>query len=175
MHTDGHLGPGQLGRWVSRSENWIPVGGGGGAIFRTRPERPWGPPNFLHNGYRVSFPGVKLTWHGVNHPLPWSAEAKERLELYRYSPSGASWPVLGRTLPFTFIYKHFARIKKCPLRCTLIGAKSKVHKNDTLNDTTAIWYNWRQNIPHCVDSLSLRSTLQRRTAQYKDVQTSGAR
>jgi hypothetical protein len=29
---------------------------GGGKIFRTRPDRPWGPPSLLHNMYRV-FPG----------------------------------------------------------------------------------------------------------------------
>ena len=28
-------------------------------IFRTNPDRPWGPPNLLYNGYRVSFPTVK--------------------------------------------------------------------------------------------------------------------
>jgi hypothetical protein len=26
---------------------------GGGEIFRTRPDRPWGPPNLLYDGYRV--------------------------------------------------------------------------------------------------------------------------
>jgi hypothetical protein len=31
---------------------------GGGEIFRTRPDRPWGPPRLLYNGYRV-FPGGK--------------------------------------------------------------------------------------------------------------------
>jgi hypothetical protein len=31
---------------------------GGGEIFRTRSDRPWGPPSLLHNGYRV-FPGGK--------------------------------------------------------------------------------------------------------------------
>jgi hypothetical protein len=30
-----------------------------GGIFRTCPDRPWGPPSLLYNGYRVSFPGVK--------------------------------------------------------------------------------------------------------------------
>jgi hypothetical protein len=30
----------------------------GGEIFRTRPDRPWGPLSLLYNGYRV-FPGVK--------------------------------------------------------------------------------------------------------------------
>jgi len=31
---------------------------GGGEIFRTRPDRSWGLPSILHNGYRV-FPGGK--------------------------------------------------------------------------------------------------------------------
>ena len=30
--------------------------GEGGEIFRTRPDRPWGPPSLLYNGYWV-FPG----------------------------------------------------------------------------------------------------------------------
>jgi hypothetical protein len=32
-------------------------------------------------------------------PHPSSAEVEERVELYIYSPSGSSWPVLGWTLP----------------------------------------------------------------------------
>ena len=36
-------GPGIESRW-------------GGEIFRTCPDRPWGPPSLLYNGYRV-FPG----------------------------------------------------------------------------------------------------------------------
>ena len=37
---------------------------GGGQIFCTRPDRPWGPHSLLYNGYRV-FPGrvVALTTH----------------------------------------------------------------------------------------------------------------
>jgi hypothetical protein len=31
---------------------------GGGEIFRTCPDRPWGPPRLLYNGYRF-FPGGK--------------------------------------------------------------------------------------------------------------------
>jgi hypothetical protein len=36
---------------------------GGGEIFITRPDRPWGLPNLLYNGYRV-IPGGKAagTW-----------------------------------------------------------------------------------------------------------------
>ena len=32
---------------------------GGDEIFRTRPDRSWGPPSLLYNGYRV-FPGGKV-------------------------------------------------------------------------------------------------------------------
>jgi len=40
-----------------------------------------------------SFPRVKRPGRGVDHPPPFSAEIKERVELYIYSPSGPSWPV----------------------------------------------------------------------------------
>jgi hypothetical protein len=49
---------------------------GRGEIFCTRPDRPWGPPSLLYNGYRVSFPGVKRPGRGVNHPPPYSTEVK---------------------------------------------------------------------------------------------------
>jgi len=60
----------------------------GGEIFRTRPDRPLGPSSLLYNGYRVSFPGVKRSGCGVDHPPPSSAEFKERVELYLHSPLG---------------------------------------------------------------------------------------
>jgi ribonuclease HI len=50
-----------------------------------------------------SFPGVKWPGRGVDHPLPSSTEVKERVELYLCSPSGPSWPVLGRTLPLPYL------------------------------------------------------------------------
>ena len=53
-------------------------------IFRTGPHRPWGPPNLLHNGYRVSFPGVK---RGVDHPIP----------------SGAKYPTLPHSPLWSFV------------------------------------------------------------------------
>jgi hypothetical protein len=41
---------------------------------------------------------------GTDHPPPSSAEVKERIELYLYSPSGPSWLLLGCSLPlFYFI------------------------------------------------------------------------
>ena len=55
--------------WMVRGSN-----PGVGEIFRTCPDRPWGPPNLLYNGYQV-FPevkigrGVKLTPHLLLVPL----------------------------------------------------------------------------------------------------------
>jgi hypothetical protein len=46
-----------------------------------------------------SFPGVNRPGHDVDHPPSSSAEVKERIELYLYSPSGPSWPVTEWTLP----------------------------------------------------------------------------
>ena len=49
----GLVGPGIVSRW------------GGGEIFRTRPDRPCGPPSLLYNGYRVRRPG-----RGADPPTP---------------------------------------------------------------------------------------------------------
>jgi hypothetical protein len=68
----------------------------------------WGPPSLLYNGYRVSFPGVKRSGRGVDYPPSCSARVKERVQLYFYSPSGPSWPVLGRALPLP-VYKFALR------------------------------------------------------------------
>jgi hypothetical protein len=38
---------------------------------------------------------VKRSGRGVHHPPPCSAEVNERVELYLYSTSGLSWPVIG--------------------------------------------------------------------------------
>jgi hypothetical protein len=40
-----------------------------------------------------SFPEVKRPGRGVYHPLPSSAEVKERIELYLYCTTGTSWLV----------------------------------------------------------------------------------
>jgi hypothetical protein len=53
------LQPGQSG-------DRIPVGG---EIFRTFPDRPWGPPSLLYNGYRV-FHGGKAAWARRWPPIP---------------------------------------------------------------------------------------------------------
>jgi hypothetical protein len=57
---------------------------------------PWAYPASYTMG--TFFPGVNRLGRGVDHPPPSSAEVKERVELYLYSPSGPLWPVKGRTL-----------------------------------------------------------------------------
>jgi hypothetical protein len=39
--------------------------------------------------------GLRRPWRGVDHPPPSTADVKERVELYLYSTSGPSWPVIG--------------------------------------------------------------------------------
>jgi len=58
-----------------------------------------------------SFPGIKRSGRGVDHSLPSSAEVKERVELYLYSPSGPSWPVLGYSLPLHILYIYVRFLK----------------------------------------------------------------
>ena len=56
-------------------------------------------PILLENGHPVSFPGVKRPGRGVDHSHPSRAEFKERVQLYQYSQSCTSWPVLGWSSP----------------------------------------------------------------------------
>ena len=49
-----------------------------------------------------SFRGVKRPGRGVDHPPPYSAKVKERVELYIYSTSGSSLPVIGWPLTETW-------------------------------------------------------------------------
>ena len=82
--------------WTVRGSN-----PSGGEIFRTCPDRPWGPPTLLYNGHRV-FPGGKeRAGRDADPTPPSSAVGHERVELYLYSPYGpyglyrASVPVQG--------------------------------------------------------------------------------
>ena len=59
---------------------------------RTRPDRPWGTPSLLHNGCLV------FHWSKAAGAWRWptySVQVKKRAELYTYSRSGPSWPLLG--------------------------------------------------------------------------------
>jgi hypothetical protein len=72
--------------------NCLGLNRGGGEIFRTSPDRPWGPPSLLYNGYRV-FPGGK-EWPGHDAdpsprllvPWSWKSSAIPLLPLWAVRP-----------------------------------------------------------------------------------------
>ena len=71
---------------------------GGVEIFRNRPERPWCPPS-IYKMCTGSFPGVKRPERGVDHPPPYKAEVKERVE----TPLLHFWDFVGcYRMTFTF-------------------------------------------------------------------------
>jgi hypothetical protein len=68
--------------------NSLGIDPGGGKIFCTCPDQPWGPLSLLYNGYWV-FPGGKERPGRDADPSPLSrANGHERVELYLYSPYG---------------------------------------------------------------------------------------
>ena len=75
-----------------------------GTIFPIGPERPRGPPSLLYKGYWVSSAGVMRPWRGVDHSPPSSAEVKEGVQLYLYSPSGHSWCYRAQFTSYFIIY-----------------------------------------------------------------------
>jgi hypothetical protein len=62
----------QLLCWNVRGSN-----PGGGKIFRTCPDRPWGPPRILYDGYWVFPWGKERPGRDVHHLSPSSVEALE--------------------------------------------------------------------------------------------------
>ena len=56
-------GPGIESRW--------------GEIFCTCPDRPWGPPSLLYDGYRVFPRGKVRPWRAADHSPPSSATVME--------------------------------------------------------------------------------------------------
>jgi len=72
---------------AGRSRDRIPVGD---EIFRTYPDRPWGPTSILYNGYRVFTGGKKRPGRDAN-PLPSSSAVVKKQQSYTYIPG------MGRT------------------------------------------------------------------------------
>jgi len=89
-------GPGGLSRYgdslrTGLSGDRIPLGARFSAPVQTDP----GTHSASYKMGSGSYLGVKRLGRGVDHPPPSSAEVKERVELYIYSPSGSSCPVTG--------------------------------------------------------------------------------
>jgi len=89
--------------WTVRGSNT-----GGGEIFRTCPDRPWGPPSLLHNGYQVfsgvkSGRGVKLTPHPLLVPQSWKSRAIPLLPLWVVRPV----QTLSACTVKLYLYSHY--------------------------------------------------------------------
>jgi hypothetical protein len=88
--------------------------------YPRRPDRLWGPPNLLSNGYRgaVLSPRVKRQGREADHSPPTSAEVK-KMWIYTYTPRWSSAWLLKHRDNFTFtIIVHYIlhiRIKILPL------------------------------------------------------------
>jgi hypothetical protein len=67
--------------WMVRGSN-----PGGGEVFRTRPDRPWGPLSLLYNGYGVTVPGVLRPRRGVDHTTPHLAPRLKKEYSYTCTP-----------------------------------------------------------------------------------------
>ena len=82
---------------------------GAGEIFCTCPDRPWGPPSLLYNGYWV-FPGVKSGWgvtlssQALLVPWSWKGRAIPLLPLWAIRPV-QSLNACTR-VHFTFTFYH---------------------------------------------------------------------
>jgi hypothetical protein len=78
---------------------------GGGEIFRTCPDRPWGLPSLLDNGYRVFLRGKERPGRDANPSPPSSAVVKNE-------ESYTSTPPMGRTactephVPIGIVYRQ---------------------------------------------------------------------
>ena len=67
----------------------------GEEIFRPPPDRPWGPPSLLYNGYRI-FPGGKVRpGRAADHSPPSSAAVMEQYSYISTHPLGHTGPVTG--------------------------------------------------------------------------------
>jgi len=71
-----------------------------GTRYSACPDRPWGPPSLLYNGYRV-FPGSKVR-PGRAALTPFYCRGHGTVALYLYPPSGPHRACNGITLPLPF-------------------------------------------------------------------------
>jgi hypothetical protein len=94
LNTAGYLTSynkdlGRVAQSVQRlTTGWTVLGSnpGGGEILRTSPDRPWGPPSLLYNGYRVFPGGRKRPGHDADLSPLLVPRSKNRVDLYLYSP-----------------------------------------------------------------------------------------
>jgi len=107
--------------WTVRGSN-----PGGGEIFCTLQTDCWVPQPILYNGCWIfsagKAPGV---WRWP--PTQSSAEVKERVS-YTSTPSGSSWPVIGRNLPLPLQFKKYIYLYMVRFMRFIMQTSHIVHK-----------------------------------------------
>ena len=88
--------------WTVRGSNL-----GGGEIFGICPDRPWGPPSLLYNGYRV-FPGGKERPGRDADPSPPSRAVAMKGYSYTCIPPMGRTACTGCTLPYSTLHANAA-------------------------------------------------------------------
>ena len=79
--------------------------------FSARPDRPWGPPSLLYNGYQI-FPAGKLRpGRAADHSPPSSAAVMEQYSYTSTHPLGHTGPVTGSVYLYLF-YRCLAANKQ---------------------------------------------------------------
>jgi len=119
--------------WTVRGSN-----PGGGEIFRTNPDRPWGLPGLLYNGYRL-FPGGKAAAAWRWPPTPSRAEVKERVELNLHSPYGLSWPVLRWNLAVSTTDINYCRERKVQITVVVFLSVLALRNWGTVRKYQRVW------------------------------------
>ena len=71
-----------------------------------RPDRPWGTPSLLYNGYRVFSGGKVRPGHAADHSPPSSATVMEGQSYTSTHPLGHNWAFNGNTTTF-FFYRMY--------------------------------------------------------------------
>ena len=87
-----------------------------GTRFSARPDRPWGPPSLLYNGY-LAFPGGKVrSGRAADHSPPSSAVVIEEQSYISTRPLGHTGPVTGKLYLFVITYYSRRPLSACRLR-----------------------------------------------------------
>jgi hypothetical protein len=102
----------------------------GGKIFHTHSGWHWGSPGLYILG-TGAFLGAKRPVRGTDCPLPSNAQVKEGVELYLYSLSGPSWPVLGWTLHLILIIEPLTQFHPVTMCGSVWIFRMCVHNSDT--------------------------------------------
>ena len=120
-------------RYSDSLRDWAVRGSSsGGTRFSTTLQTgPETHPAFYTTG-TAYFPGVKRPGHRIDHSPPSTAEVKEGVELYLYSPSGPSRSVLGWNEPLPFNPPHYSSANAIKFSALTIPPPPKPMPNSAL-------------------------------------------